>query len=1072
MLKNFLLLIVCTMASVGVSAEAVSQEEAMQKAQAFVSAKAGQNGARRIKAVSLKNQLKAVADEGLYYVFNVGADEGFVIVSGDDRTAEILGYSDRGTFDPDHMPANMRAWLQGYADEISYLQQHPDNGTGQQAQSSKAPAKAPTKNAVSPMLQTQWNQSDPYYLLCPTYTYSSGTIVHCVTGCVATAMAQVMAYYQWPKAIKTDIESYTNSVGGQALTANGYAAGTTIDWDNMLNVYGSGATDEQKTAVAQLMSMCGSAVKMNYGPNESGSNVKADHMITYFDYSSSAKDVTRSSYSLQDWNNLIYAEMAEGRPVLYSGSKATGGHEFVIDGYDGDELFHVNWGWGGYCDGYFLLSVLDPGSSDGIGAAAGPGGYSAKQSAIIGLKPQDGAQSEEGIKMTSTIRSVDGNIIYSHYENRTSANHTFNFGIGIVNDDGSITSVGSTWTGSLDPNTYFPDCGFSVGSLSEGTYKIVPISRESGTSTWYANVNPAREYVEVVVDADGQVTMTIHPVTSLTATSFDFTGDKQAGSAQPVVVSIQNQGEEFNGSLYLFASTTDTKGSAATYIGVTLLAGKSTDTQFTFTPSAAGTYNIWIATDNKGDNVIGQSSVVIGENEGGGSYSNNADVTAAITTISTTDTTDADQLKIIGNSVNVTVTLTNASANGFEGRCQLNLYKWGTNTYSWNQYETKSVKVAGKGTADVEYVFEGLETDVKYSFDIDVKVNNDWSSFGERSKKYKVVPGVTTYHADGSKLTEEATESFAVPQDVTAVDLRGNSTTTSITTIGNPNCLFIVDADATAPEGLTTNIVRDGEAEVVALHDGYDFYTPVTVVAKDISYTRTFSEGLSRSYTGWTTIALPFDVSTEANEGVKVDLDGTLYPIDWFHSADETRKNFWVMEFGSEEDAVVNFKHAEKLLAGRPFIIAVPGQAWGSDNDLTNLPITFYGKNATLTSDYRAVTSGDNYKMKGTVAQRDLSNAYLLNADGSTFSLESDGRVDAFRAYFEATSTAVNAKRLTIGFGNDETTGISLAPIGQRGASDQQVAADDDAWYTLSGLRVTVPQKGIYIHQGKKVVIK
>ena len=243
--------------------------------------------------------------------------------------------------------------------------------------------------------------------------------------------------------------------------------------------------------------------------------------------------------------------------------------------------------------------------------------------------------------------------------------------------------------------------------------------------------------------------------------------------------------------------------------------------------------------------------------------------------------------------------------------------------------------------------------------------------------------------------------------------------------------------------------------------------------ADNISYTRSFDTGLTRDYKNWTTIVLPFNVSE-----VTVDLtsQGTAYaaysayPIDWFHNAEETKKNFWVMEFGSEDNGIVNFSHAAEIKAARPLLIAVPGAEWGSKNDLTNLPITFHGQNATVSGDFRASTSGDNYKMKGVVAQKVFNDIFVLNADGTAFTRQNSATVDAFRAYFEPTSTAATAQMLTMAFGDGnqgETT--ALKPV-----FDHETTNHGNTIYDLQGRKLNgePTQKGIYIVNGKKVIKK
>ena len=320
------------------------------------------------------------------YVFSISEEGGYVIVSNDDRTTSILGFSENGKFDQENMPDNMRAWLQGYADEIAWLQQH-GNIQARPATQANNRSRAHATDDITPMVTARWSQRAPYNDLCP--DYSTGQ--RAVTGCVATAMAQVMDYHKWPTAATTAIPGYEDDYGRD----RGSLEATTFDWANMQNSYSGSETSEQNTAVARLMQYCGYSVEMNYGPKSGTSLFKvADALKNYFDYNSTTTYISRSYYSNDRWEDIIYHELASHRPVLYGGLSATSGHAFVCDGYKyeyGTNFFHINWGWGGQSDEYYVLSVLDPYSGQGTGGSSASGGYYFGHEAIIGIqKPYDG----------------------------------------------------------------------------------------------------------------------------------------------------------------------------------------------------------------------------------------------------------------------------------------------------------------------------------------------------------------------------------------------------------------------------------------------------------------------------------------------------------------------------------------------------------------------------------------------------------------------------------------------------------------------------------------------------------
>jgi len=389
-----LTLLSCLLLPLLAAAGPVTEQQALLKAQQFMQGKTFT--AQKSRRLAPRQDSNTAA----LYVFNA-QEGGYAIVSGDDRTPAILGYSQEGRLDMDVLPEHIQSWLDGYAEQIAYLQEHP---------TAPIARKVVTGTAIAPLLgETEWGQGTPYNDLCPVYNNE-----HCLTGCVATAMAQVMYYHKWPKQATKEIPGYTTHT--LHLTIDNLSA-TDIDWNNILNHYSHYGQDDKvhKDAVASLMLMCGAAVKMDYKLDLSGAYTKdvATALKDYFDYDASVSHIYRSNYGLQRWNQLIYDELAAGRPVIYSGhSVKEGGHAFVVDGYDKDDFFHVNWGWSGTSNAYFLLSVLDPENT------SEENGYCQNQEAVVSIQkntgiipdtPQDGdvftELTPEGIEMTFKVIS-------------------------------------------------------------------------------------------------------------------------------------------------------------------------------------------------------------------------------------------------------------------------------------------------------------------------------------------------------------------------------------------------------------------------------------------------------------------------------------------------------------------------------------------------------------------------------------------------------------------------------------------------------------------------------------------
>lgn len=328
------------------------------------------------------------------YVFNTVDNKGFVIVSSDDAALPILGYSfTNGINRSRDLPSNLKGWLNHYSEEIAAVAgSTADENTAEQWNqllNNTAAKAAPGAKAVSALIQTKWDQDTPYNNLCP---LDGGQ--RSATGCVATAMAQVMKYWAWPTTGTGSHSYYCSSVSpAQTLSVN--FASTTYDWSNM--PVGGGYTtnswnNTQKTAVATLMYHCGVSVDMEY-TYEYGSGAyssdAASAFRTYFGYANGIQMRYKSSYSDANWMTLLKNELDAGRPMMYGGTNSTndGGHSFVCDGYNASNQFHFNWGWSGYGDGFFSLTSLAPGSG-GIGG--GTYDFTYMQEAITGISSPNG----------------------------------------------------------------------------------------------------------------------------------------------------------------------------------------------------------------------------------------------------------------------------------------------------------------------------------------------------------------------------------------------------------------------------------------------------------------------------------------------------------------------------------------------------------------------------------------------------------------------------------------------------------------------------------------------------------
>ena len=362
MRKNIYLLsmLVVALFTLPLSAQQVSMETARMRASAFLNKAAGSTAK---KAPRKAPQLSLVSTSNELYIFNDDANGSHIIMSSDERMPEVLGYSYEGTIDSDAIPCNMQAWLDDCAAQVRWLREHPEAAAERR--------KSPQRADIAPMLTCQFNQGYPYNLKCPEVDEQL-----CVTGCVATAMAQIMHYWQWPKKTTFTIPAYTTNTLKIEMPA---IPPTTIDWDKIVSPY----TNEARDVLSTLMVLCGTAVKMDYKPGGSGASATpAAYDLLDYDITT-MQSVRRNNYSDADWEEMLYNELQQQqRPIHYSGSDSQVGHAFVIDGYQyhDDAYWHVNWGWGGsyvavgtyYGQQYYTLDNMK---------------YNDGQGAVIGIQP-------------------------------------------------------------------------------------------------------------------------------------------------------------------------------------------------------------------------------------------------------------------------------------------------------------------------------------------------------------------------------------------------------------------------------------------------------------------------------------------------------------------------------------------------------------------------------------------------------------------------------------------------------------------------------------------------------------
>ena len=995
------------------------------------------------------------AQQSNYYIFNTTGKKGYVIVSGDDRTTPILGYTDSGSFDPKHIPANMKAWLENYAMQIEALDAMGVTGGG-------FTAPRPTRNSISPLITSHWDQGAPYWNHCPEFmdvTADGDTIGDLAyTGCVATSMAQIMNYYKFPLTISQMIPSYQvtyyyNEDYGIFDTES--LDPIYFDWDNMKDNYTGAETEAEKDAVAWLMLYAGCAAHMQYGVRASSTSDPyiPTALNEYFNYD--AKLVYRSDYDQADWEEMIYQELAAGRPMIYNGrSGSGGGHSFVCDGYAYGDYYHINWGWGGLGDGYFVLSVLNP-YAGGVGATTSMEGYNIDQTAVIGIIPGYSGEPEVvdrrltvwNMYYTGTRtfeRSDDGyfKLNKRRYIKVTAEDHIddgtkYLRGIALCDLDGNmIELIGQTYYGSnyTSVTDSWPDNQSSISypfgkGITSGTYKIMPVSSIAGSNEWKPMIESDRYYILATFNGNS-VTFEDHPTVSLESLNFEFTGGEKVGTAEQCHVTVKNNSaDRYSGKLYLYVSDEqiDEYSEYTTVVEAEIPAGGTKVVTFNFTPKNAGTKTAHLSTYDSSWNpsFSGTGTVTIA---GSTTYPMNLSVDI--------NALNADENMVIYDShIKFKVEVTNNNTEGEYNRYILAplFYVDENNHGTMVTYMSRNVVIPAGETQTFYFEFDNLAFGSRYALNIYGRNENDSTKNLVRpgeSKYYTIDRGMVVWDGEGNRVGYKPYNGIRVPENAAAVSIEGLNLTSLIPN-DNPNTLYYVGRSARyIPAGLEArNVIQNNVAQRdIVLKHGYDFFAPYRFTASNISYERTFDCGRHAGQQGgWSTMVLPFAATQVTADGVS---------IDWMHSKTDA-KGLWICNFDKEEDTTDDSNLlaeyvGSSLEANVPYFVAPYDGANGTD--MRDKTYVFSASNVTVKPSPSAITSGTYHMVVGDFARKTIENAYFLNADGSHFVKAASGVVKAFEVY--------------------------AGDVVETGASQLQIVLDENAESAPSSLRGDVNRDG------------
>ena len=518
-MKRIIISLIAIVVAMSVSAAPVDYATALKKVNNYLANKMYPGmmmSPSALNPVLLKAEMgNSKLNQPVYYIFNTSTT--YLVVAGDDRAEEILMEGDAPLQDINNLPPGMIDMLSIYKDEIDYLLEHP----GLVVKPLPSPKNTPSLKAVtiSPMLTALWDQEAPYWNQCR-FSFS-GYTYQCYTGCPATSASMVMYYWKYPLQVAA-LPSYTALLNLSFHNSVSYTypalPATSFDWNNMKDSYTGDYTSAQGTAVATLMRYVGQAEGMKYGTAaSSGSSINVSEnyriadMFKLFGYKSTATNVQKSSYDDADWAALIQSELIAGRPLVYCAIASTGGgHAFNVDGYrDSDNKYHVNWGWSGEGNNWFVMNAFMDGSDT----------FDQSQQAIIGVEPPDGAVTTPVLTVNPTSLSFTGC--------STGETYTETFTVSGRNLVGNVTLSSSNPVFTISPST-LTAAQASAGATITVTYKptaagtqndtITVSSSDAESKTVYVSGTAALETYDPVMLEASNITST-----SFTATWTDET---------------------------------------------------------------------------------------------------------------------------------------------------------------------------------------------------------------------------------------------------------------------------------------------------------------------------------------------------------------------------------------------------------------------------------------------------------------------------------------------------------------------------------------------------------------------
>ena len=939
-------------------ANPINPQKALLKARSFVKKKANFEQQDISMAYALNINERGEAD---VFVYNIGKDNGFVVISGDNDSEEILGYADSGAFDYASMPDNMKAWL----DACSVYENV----------ASTRPAKAnnvvhPT-DVIEPLIRTMWGQHEPYNLLCPE---DGGE--KCPAGCTATAMAQVMRYHRFPRQQTNAIPAYYVSTLGKTMPE---LPATTFDWSKMPNTLDENSPQECIDEVAKLMLYCGQAVDMAYAATGSGGAtwILPERMPEYFGFPATMHYVYRQAYSEQQWDSLLINELKQNQPVIYTAyNNQRQGHTFICDGYDGNGYYHINWGWKGVGNGYFKVAeayATDEELNDKIKNYH----LSLNQGILVGLKPSGEdtfvmhsetfrAYTRPSLKNGKhyTRKKVSDNFtitLKQSFVNTSETSVKLSHAYGLYSEAGKLVAVANSSSASLGAGASrnYEVASLNFGSsISAGKYTLKAIYKPEGEASWKPMGGTDQNYIDVTIDGL-EATLTPVPLA-------DFKVSELAVEDDFLKFTFFNADDDFYGPVYLrkLNAKTNTISQVATdYMMV------DAATRYT--------YHLYVKPEDGFDLENDVFFLSVDEYDSQYFYTNQmqgqrANLEKRVDILNLTE----DSTAVVGDRIFCQISLANTSGIDFHDNVNVSLVdNNGKLVYTFND----SILIHQQ--ADTVINLEIPVSDYERSYQIAVNTNiSDYAIDTYTTGLFDISKGALYWNKYGEMSAKKAANIFVVPEEALAINLRG-AYTSNVTPNGNPNTVYMLDK--TMPRGLAgKNYVNNSnKSSTLKLTDGYDYFIPLTMTfTSSATYIRVADDG---DGVAWSTISLPFNVN-------KVTADGT--EVEWVKTDDDDT-GLWILELDSLYNGVPVFRYAQNMVAGKPYVI-------GTDSRMAGKKMEFVATKPVITPtlELNYTDTLHNVAFVGTHCSIGKENCFVV--DGGKFIRKDHAEVNAFQAYF------------------------------------------------------------------------